>query len=46
MNVARKLEKMGLRTSPMAEVFFENCEVPVENLLAKKVEALFCSRGR
>jgi len=22
MNVARKLEKMGLRTSPMAEVFF------------------------
>ena len=31
--IARKLEKMGLRTSPMAEVFFENCEVPVENLL-------------
>jgi alkylation response protein AidB-like acyl-CoA dehydrogenase len=31
--VGRKLEKMGLRTSPMAEVFFENCEVPEENLL-------------
>jgi L-prolyl-PCP dehydrogenase len=36
MNVARKLEKMGLRTSPMAEVFFENCEVPEENLLGKE----------
>ena len=31
--IGRKLEKMGLRTSPMAEVFFENCEVPAENLL-------------
>jgi hypothetical protein len=29
----RKLEKMGLRTSPMAELFFEDCEVPVENRL-------------
>ena len=36
MNVARKLEKMGVRTSPMAEVFFENCEVPEENLLGKE----------
>jgi alkylation response protein AidB-like acyl-CoA dehydrogenase len=32
----RKLEKMGLRTSPMAEVFFENCEVPAENLLGRE----------
>ena len=31
--VGRKLEKMGLRTSPMAEVFFENCEVPEQSLL-------------
>jgi len=36
MNVARKLEKMGVRTSPMAEVFFENCQVPEENLLGKE----------
>ena len=36
MNVARKLEKMGVRTSPMAEVFFEDCEVPEENLLSKE----------
>jgi len=36
MDVSRKLEKMGVRTSPMAEVFFENCEVPEENLLGKE----------
>src|SRR4030095_15865246 len=36
MNVARKLEKMGVRTSPMAEVFFTDCEVPEENLLGKE----------
>jgi alkylation response protein AidB-like acyl-CoA dehydrogenase len=34
--VGRKIEKMGLRTSPMAEVFFENCEVPVENRLGEE----------
>jgi len=31
--VVRTLEKMGLRTSPMAELSFENCEVPEENRL-------------
>jgi len=31
--IARKLEKMGLRTSPMAELYLEDCEVPAENLL-------------
>jgi len=36
ISVARKLEKMGIRTSPMAEVFFENCEVPEENFLGKE----------
>ena len=34
--VGRKLDKMGLRTSPMAEVFFDNCEIPQENLLGKE----------
>jgi alkylation response protein AidB-like acyl-CoA dehydrogenase len=29
--VGSKLEKMGLRTSPMSEIFFDGCEVPVEN---------------
>ena len=33
---SHKIEKMGVRTSPMAEVFFENCEVPAENLLGKE----------
>ena len=33
---SHKIEKMGVRTSPMSEVFFENCEVPEENLLGKE----------
>ncbi len=36
LTVARKLEKMGLRTSPMAELFLDNCEVPEENRLGKE----------
>ncbi|HYQ16038.1 MAG TPA: acyl-CoA dehydrogenase family protein, partial [Polyangiaceae bacterium] len=34
--VARTLEKMGLRTSPMAELFFEDCEIPEENRLGNE----------
>jgi alkylation response protein AidB-like acyl-CoA dehydrogenase len=34
--VGRPLEKMGLRTSPMAELFFDDCEIPVENLLGRE----------
>lgn len=29
----KKLEKMGLRASPTGEIFFEDCEVPEENLV-------------
>jgi hypothetical protein len=29
-------EKMGLRTSPMAELFFDDCEVPAENRLGRE----------
>jgi hypothetical protein len=36
LKIGRPLEKMGLRTSPMAELFFEDCEVPVENLLGRE----------
>jgi alkylation response protein AidB-like acyl-CoA dehydrogenase len=36
VSVSRKLEKMGLRTSPMGEVIFENCEVPVANRLGRE----------
>lgn len=31
--VSRNIEKMGLRTSPMGELIFEDCFVPVENRL-------------
>lgn len=34
--ISKKLHKMGLRTSPMAEMSFVDCEVPVENLLGRE----------
>jgi alkylation response protein AidB-like acyl-CoA dehydrogenase len=34
--VSRKLQKMGLRTSPMAEVIFEDCRVPVGHRLGRE----------
>jgi alkylation response protein AidB-like acyl-CoA dehydrogenase len=36
MTVTRKIEKMGLRTSPMAEIYFDNCEVLESNRLGKE----------
>ena len=36
LSVTRKMEKMGLRTSPMAEVVFENCVIPVSNRLGRE----------
>jgi hypothetical protein len=33
---SHRIKKMGIRTAPMSEVFFENCEVPAENLLGKE----------
>jgi L-prolyl-PCP dehydrogenase len=36
LTVSRSIEKMGLRTSPMAEVFFQDCEVPAENRLGEE----------
>lgn len=36
VTLGRRLEKMGLRTSPMAEVFFDDCEVPVEQRLGRE----------
>jgi hypothetical protein len=46
VTISRKLDKMGLRTSPMAEVIFEDCEVPAENLLGREgrgAEVFNCS---
>jgi len=36
LKISKEIEKMGLKTSPMAEVIFENCNVPVENRLSKE----------
>jgi alkylation response protein AidB-like acyl-CoA dehydrogenase len=44
--LGKKLEKMGLRTSPMAEIVFQDCRVPVENRLGREgrgVEIFECS---
>lgn len=35
LSVGRNLSKMGLRTSPMSELFLEECEVPQEQLLGR-----------
>jgi L-prolyl-PCP dehydrogenase len=34
--ISKPLEKMGLRTSPMAEVVFDECTVPVSNRLGRE----------
>ncbi|MCA9501901.1 MAG: acyl-CoA dehydrogenase family protein [Spirochaetaceae bacterium] len=36
LSVGGKLRKMGIRTSPMSELFFDDCEVPVENRLGRE----------
>jgi alkylation response protein AidB-like acyl-CoA dehydrogenase len=36
LKISKHIEKMGLKTSPMAEVILEDCKVPVENLLSRE----------
>ena len=36
LTVGKDLEKMGLRTSPMAEVAFDDCKVPEKNRIGKE----------
>lgn len=36
MDISKKLDKMGLRTSPMAEVFFKDCRIPKAALLGRE----------
>ena len=36
LTISKPLEKMGLRTSPMAEVIFEDCAVPEVNRLGRE----------
>jgi alkylation response protein AidB-like acyl-CoA dehydrogenase len=38
--VGKQIEKMGLRTSPMAELIFDNCRVPVANRLGREGRAV------
>jgi len=35
-SVGKKLDKLGMRASPTCELIFENCEVPVENLVGEE----------
>jgi alkylation response protein AidB-like acyl-CoA dehydrogenase len=46
LSLSRKIDKMGLRTSPMAEVIFDGCEVPEQNRLGREgrgVQVFECS---
>ncbi len=46
LTISRHLHKMGLRTSPMAEVVFDDCRVPVAQRLGREgrgVEVFDCS---
>lgn len=36
LGISRKLDKMGLRTSPMAEIVFENCRLPTAQRLGRE----------
>jgi L-prolyl-PCP dehydrogenase len=36
LTVSRRVDKMGLRTSPMAELVLDNCRVPVANRLGRE----------
>jgi alkylation response protein AidB-like acyl-CoA dehydrogenase len=36
LTVSHKLDKMGLRTSPMAEVLFDDCRIPVGQRLGRE----------
>jgi alkylation response protein AidB-like acyl-CoA dehydrogenase len=36
LKVSKEIDKMGLRTSPMAEVIMEDCAIPVENRIGRE----------
>jgi isovaleryl-CoA dehydrogenase len=35
-SIGKKLDKLGMRASPTCELIFENCQVPVENLVGNE----------
>jgi alkylation response protein AidB-like acyl-CoA dehydrogenase len=36
LSIGGNFRKMGIRTSPMSELIFDDCRVPAENMLAKR----------
>lgn len=40
-NVSRKLEKVGMHTSDTAEIFFQDCPVPPENMLGEEDQGFY-----
>lgn len=36
LTIGKKIEKMGLRTSPMSDLGFDDCKVPATNLIGKE----------
>jgi isovaleryl-CoA dehydrogenase len=38
--VGKRLHKFGMRGSPTSELIFENCEVPLENLIGKENDSV------
>lgn len=42
LSIGKPIHKMGLRTSPMGEMFFENCKVPVKNVLGREGGGAAC----
>jgi alkylation response protein AidB-like acyl-CoA dehydrogenase len=46
LRIGKPLEKMGLRTSPMAEIVFEDCVIPLDQRLGREgrgIEVFECS---
>jgi isovaleryl-CoA dehydrogenase len=41
-SVSKKLDKMGMRGSDTAELVFEDCEVPEENVMGPSAAARVC----
>jgi alkylation response protein AidB-like acyl-CoA dehydrogenase len=42
LSIGKPIHKMGLRTSPMAELFFDDCRVPAENVLGREGGGAAC----
>lgn len=40
-SVAQKLDKLGMRGSETGELIFENCEIPVENVLGEEGKGVY-----